>query len=737
MSSVIRRNFKLFSLLFLGAFFFAGRPVEFAQEASFFQGFLIPKPIIRVALDVNLEDVEIRASSGMKVYLANSSYKLLADDVAEARVRGTKETLSEKFSVVLAQTRRRDEADRTAKELRTTVPGRIFVQEDRDGGLEGVFQVRAGDFLTRTEALNFLKRLGRFGLGENWIVRDEVTVPSSKPRWVLVNDELLDLDERTTLYFIPSHAQSYLAFGGKSYRGIFVLRGSRRGVLLINILNLEDYLKGVVPVELSPVDFGELEALKAQAVAARTYALKNLRQFDDLGFDLYDTPTSQVYDGLGVEHPLSSRAVEETRGLVAVHGGELINALYMSTCGGRTENAEAMFGGPSVPYLRSTDCLWEGASTWTVTAPEVLPAAFADGRNLLLPLARLRALGVIPPAIGPKEYGEAATAEEAAEWARKAAAAAGKKPAPAIPAPKEVTVPAWGRLLAEAFGWDDRIRTLIGTEEASRTTADWPDLRPADRPLVAFLLTSGIIGPDLAALGKTPLTRARVAAALDRAVGFSQDPYRRGTFRGSGKNEISILEDGSAKTLPLAPDLLLVRTVDGSSTSVSQFEFQGGESVRWVETEGRVRLLEVSVASLTSVLDGSSRYHRWQVRASRQDLEDRLNQYYPVGKLIDLVPKTRGASQRLLDLLVVGQEGQVHMTGMKIRNILGLRDNLFAIDRDWDAEGRVSHFLFDGKGWGHGVGLCQVGAFRMAQKGAGYGDILRKYYRGISLKKSY
>ena len=64
------------------------------------------------------------------------------------------------------------------------------------------------------------------------------------------------------------------------------LRGSRKGILLINILNVEDYLKGVVPGELSPYAFGEIEALKAQAIAARTYALKNIGQFEDLGFDL-------------------------------------------------------------------------------------------------------------------------------------------------------------------------------------------------------------------------------------------------------------------------------------------------------------------------------------------------------------------------------------------------------------------------------------------------------------------
>lgn len=86
---------------------------------------------------------------------------------------------------------------------------------------------------------------------------------------------------------------------------------------------------------------------------------------------------------------------------------------------------------------------------------------------------------------------------------------------------------------------------------------------------------------------------------------------------------------------------------------------------------------------------------------------------------------------------VIGQEGQVRVAGLKIRQMLGLRDNLFVIDRLKNEDGRVSQFIFSGKGWGHGVGLCQVGAFRMAQKGAGYEGILKKYYRGIKIEKMY
>ena len=102
----------------------------------------------------------------------------------------------------------------------------------------------------------------------------------------MIQGRLVNLDEDSALYLIPSNPQSYLTYDGRNYRGIFILRGSPRGTLLINVLNLEDYLKGVVPGELSPYIFGEPEALKAQAVAARTYALKNLGQYGDLGFDL-------------------------------------------------------------------------------------------------------------------------------------------------------------------------------------------------------------------------------------------------------------------------------------------------------------------------------------------------------------------------------------------------------------------------------------------------------------------
>ena len=105
--------------------------------------------------------------------------------------------------------------------------------------------------------------------------------------------------------------------GWRRYRGRVRARVAGNETLVINELNMESYLKGVVPVEMGPSQFPELDALKAQAVAARTYAVAHLGDHDDEGWDLCATPACQAYYGRSAEHSLSNRAVEETAGLVA------------------------------------------------------------------------------------------------------------------------------------------------------------------------------------------------------------------------------------------------------------------------------------------------------------------------------------------------------------------------------------------------------------------------------------
>ncbi|MBI2844339.1 MAG: SpoIID/LytB domain-containing protein [Armatimonadetes bacterium] len=130
----------------------------------------------------------------------------------------------------------------------------------------------------------------------------------------------------------------------REYRGKIIVKGNERGLSFVNVLDIEDYLLGVIPSEM-PFGFN-LEALKAQAVAARTYAWSHLGRHSKIGYDLCDSTDCQVYLGAMAEKPSPTQAVIETLGLVATYHGRLIQANYCGDCGGVTQH-----GGK--PYLIS------------------------------------------------------------------------------------------------------------------------------------------------------------------------------------------------------------------------------------------------------------------------------------------------------------------------------------------------------------------------------------------------
>ena len=142
----------------------------------------------------------------------------------------------------------------------------------------------------------------------------------------------------------------------KEYRGSIEVLSRKNGTLtVVNIVDLEHYLRGVVPREIGRLKANQIEALKAQAVAARTYAVSNLGRRSALGFDLYGTVSDQVYHGYGAEWSIANRAISETRGVIASYRDKPISAFYSSTCGGRTESIEDAWGGGtgSVPARRA------------------------------------------------------------------------------------------------------------------------------------------------------------------------------------------------------------------------------------------------------------------------------------------------------------------------------------------------------------------------------------------------
>ena len=140
--------------------------------------------------------------------------------------------------------------------------------------------------------------------------------------------------------------------GKACYPGSILSRNTNGKLDAINSVDVEDYLRGVVPYEIGKLDSSRIEALKAQAVAARTYAYKHFNSRESVGFDVYADTKDQVYKGLESATPLTDAAVKATAGVVMTYGGEFIIAYYHSTCGGITETL-ATWNRADLPYLKS------------------------------------------------------------------------------------------------------------------------------------------------------------------------------------------------------------------------------------------------------------------------------------------------------------------------------------------------------------------------------------------------
>ena len=143
----------------------------------------------------------------------------------------------------------------------------------------------------------------------------------------------------------------FVRWNGKRYRGELVITPTDSGLLVVNRLPMDDYLRGVVPLEIGNRTSAEMAAVQAQAVAARTYAYKHLS--DTRSFDMYATVQDQVYGGIDAEVPLSDAAITATRDVVVLYNGQPITTPYHSTCGGSTAGvSEVWYDQPDEPYLR-------------------------------------------------------------------------------------------------------------------------------------------------------------------------------------------------------------------------------------------------------------------------------------------------------------------------------------------------------------------------------------------------
>jgi stage II sporulation protein D len=146
---------------------------------------------------------------------------------------------------------------------------------------------------------------------------------------------------------------SILKLNGKRYRGMLEFHPTASGVLVVNEIPLEEYLVGLINCEISSL--WPVEAVRAQAVIARSYAIYQKDMRRNALYHLESSVMDQVYDGADIEDSRAARAVEDTAGEVLAYNGTIIQAFYHSNCGGHTEAAENVWGA-DIPYLQGVEC---------------------------------------------------------------------------------------------------------------------------------------------------------------------------------------------------------------------------------------------------------------------------------------------------------------------------------------------------------------------------------------------
>lgn len=165
---------------------------------------------------------------------------------------------------------------------------------------------------------------------------------------IKIDNDYYDL--RTNYAVIKPEGNGFISVKSKWYRGFFIVYNQNGSLVVINKVEIEDYIKGVVPSEM-PSGWN-YEAHKAQAVAARSYALANLGKRASHGYDLKDTPADQAYGGATAETAKTNKAVKETEDIVLIYNLKIIPAYYSASAGGQTSSCAAVWT-KNLPYLQS------------------------------------------------------------------------------------------------------------------------------------------------------------------------------------------------------------------------------------------------------------------------------------------------------------------------------------------------------------------------------------------------
>jgi stage II sporulation protein D len=584
------------------------------------------------------------------------------------------------------------------------------------------WRVLSGRFAIAAEAEALLAKLQASGYEELWVASEK---KPGKPR---KGRALYAVNERYDRRALPNEGVAFRAKGGLTavhgkgrYRGRIEIFPNGQGRLtVVNELDLETYLRGVVPKEMGAWEYPALEALKAQAVAARTYAVANRGKRAGEGFDLLDTVADQVYGGKDGEQALTDRAVAETEGLVATFNGQPIQALFQATAGGATVDNRYVFGGDQ-GYLK-------GVSSYiarpTVRTFQGRVAPSGEQGWLSWDLLKLVAAGAVPDAwLEAEVLARPARASEL-RFALDTILSRIGRPLPAPPSNEGPSLFLW---MARAFGFQE---VALGQERLQDAAYFLGGAVPpeVEAPLASFLVRRALVPPD--ALQSAPSLR-RVLVSLARMwQELETREFSEGTLLADG---LVRPKGKGPEPLLLASELLVVEESPGGHLRiVASTGAQVGDRVKWLAdgpSQVLVRRLDPDGASM----DRYNPTAHWKVELKESELVDRLKMRAGIQAVtgLDLEHNDEG---RVLKMTVRDQRNRAHVfTGMRIRLALGLKDNVFRFLQV--GKGAQRRWIFYGRGWGHGVGMDQTAAYGFALEGWTFDRILKHYYTGIELTR--
>ena len=273
--------------------------------------------------------------------------------------------------------------------------------------------------------------------------------------------------------------------------------------------------------------------------------------------------------------------------------------------------------------------------------------------------------------------------------------------------------------------------------------ADAAEVPKRDRPILAELLRDGwfTIYSDLTIKPNKHYSRGKILRLIDHIYNkkkWSPD-FETGTANPTEDGKLVLKKGRSSTEVEVNPNVYLFRKFGDSFYQVREAAILGGENVRYkTNALGEIVYLEIEPTEKTTVAESRSPFTFWNARVSAGTLRARLSRYVRgLGALIDIRVKKRGFSNRATELEIITTNGTHKVERGKIRSALRLREQLFVMDKRFGANGRLASVSFRGRGWGHGVGMCQYGAYGLAKMGVSYDNIIKHYYTDVDVTKMY